>query len=204
MSYEYDMAIHEYIPVASLSLPCRSPRRSMPCVHLGVNVAEENAAAVADVKPFDFGPGGADRRKIDMRFQSVSSASRDALTRFFSAPRNDSGKCEPAEWELLKALPIFRVHGGPSGAGGGGGMRRGGGGGGEGEYRSVSGSERLFLAPEMTDTALLGRDFVAHKSYSTQQLLLSLGVERLSKARFVREHVLPRAVAGNLPRGECS
>lgn len=155
-------------------------------------------------EPRDFGPGGAARRRIDARFQSVSHVSRDVLRNFVAEPRN-SGACTPADQELLKALPIFRVHGGASSGGAGSGRygrSRGGEGGVEHQYTSVSGAEKLYLAPERTDPKLLGPEFAVDGSSNNKQLLQGLGVEKLTKAAFVRDHVLPRAVAGNLPPRE--
>lgn len=149
----------------------------------------------------DFGPGGAARRRVDNRFQSVPPAERDALRRFLSALQRTGAQLTDQQTELLKGLPIYRVHGigaPPAGGRGGAGAM----------FTSVSGAERLLLAPRSTDPVLLGPTFAVEKRGDTE-LLESLGVERVGKGVFFREHVLPRAVQTrgaerSLPLGEYS
>lgn len=165
----------------------------------------------------DFGPGGAARGKVDSRFVSVAPAERDALREFLSGLRRTGRRLTEEQTELLKGLPIYRVHRG--GGGGGEGVvppaaartaderlssRRGSGG---GQFTSISGAELLLLAPRSTDPALLGPTFAVEGDGDTE-LLESLGVQRVGKGVFFREHVLPRAGEGrgaeqrSLDRGE--
>lgn len=137
-----------------------------------------------------------ERRRVDARFEAVPAAGRDALRKLLST--RNVGQIRAEHDVLLKALPIFRVHGGGSGAGGGISRRD------APRYTSVSGAERLLLAPRPCDSALLGPEFALERSADDTELLQTLGVERVGKAVFYREHVLPRAVARALPAGECS
>lgn len=149
----------------------------------------------------DFGPGGAARRRVDNSFHSVAGEERDALRRFLSGLRRAAGgRLTDSQTELLKGLPIYRVHGagGAQAAGGPadewGAARRGGAG---AQFTSITGAERLLLAPKGTDPALLGPTFAVEGRGDTE-LLESLGVQRLGTGVFFREHVLPQAVQ---PRG---
>lgn len=151
----------------------------------------------------DFGPGGAARRSVDHRFQSVLPAERNALRNFLSGLQRSGEQLTAQQTELLKGLPIYRVHGGGSAAakGGGGRGRRT-----EVYFTSISGAERLLLAPKSTDPDLLGPTFAVEERGDTE-LLESLGVERVGKGVFFREHVLPgaagtRGVERGLPLGE--
>ena len=149
----------------------------------------------------DFGPWGGARRQIDNRFQSVDTAGRDALRKFFSN-RGSFGTVSEQQLDLLRALPIYRVHGGGNGvlkvdadrrrratAAAG--------------FTSISGSETaLLLAPRTADPALLGPEFVVEDSERDTELLESLGVKRVGRGVFFREHVLPKVVDQSLPAGE--
>lgn len=153
----------------------------------------------------DFGPGGAARRRVDNRFQSVAPSERDALRRFLSGQQRTGAQLTAEQTELLKGLPVYRVHdyGAPAAAAEGDGWltRRGGAGVGAGgagaQFTSISGAERLLLAPRGSDPALLGPTFAVEERGDTE-LLENLGVTRVGKGVFFREHVLPRAVE---PRG---
>lgn len=137
----------------------------------------------------DFGPGGAARRKVDGRFQSVAPAERHALRSFLARMRLSGGgnkRLTDRQVALLKGLPIYRVHGGggvvpAAAATGKTGAER---------FTSISGAaDRLLLAPKGTDPALLGPVFAVESSEDTE-LLESLGVQRVGKGAFFREHVL--------------
>ncbi|CAM9133150.1 unnamed protein product, partial [Laminaria digitata] len=141
-------------------------------------------AAAAEVAALDFGPGGNARRRVDNRFQSVGSTGRDAL-RGFLCSFNRRGRVTDEQLDFLKALPIFRVHGAESREEEQ--WRRGGGAVG---FTSISGAERLLLAPRNSDHALLGREFAMETDQNTE-LLQSLGLQRVGKGAFFREHVLP-------------
>lgn len=139
-----------------------------------------------------------DVRRVDSRFEGISPAGRDALRTFLSSTRNVGEITEDHE-ALLKALPIFRVHTGKVGGSDSGVSRRE-----VAKFTSISGAEKLFLAPKHTDPALLGPEFAMEKNANDTELLQTLGVERISKATFFREHVLPRAVARRVPEGSYS
>lgn len=154
--------------------------------HYGDSPSSATAApalpeSAAGAEQRDFGPGGAARRRVDNRFQSVAPPERDTLRRFLSGLQRTGAQLTAQQTELLKGLPIYRVHG--DGAPGG-------------QFTSISGAERLLLAPRSTDPDLLGAAFAVEERGDTE-LLESLGVERVGKGVFFREHVLPRAV---LPR----
>lgn len=207
--------IHKY------AMPCTSagilaairqalfPSESPPAVAVvGAPAASFNVTDATDA--LDFGPGGTARRRVDSRFQSVLASLRDALRMFLADPKH-AGDLTLADTELLKALPIFRVHGGQSTATAGGDSGDGGGrygglasrrGSGGVTFTSVSGAVRLFLAPHSSDSALLGPEFAVDTNKHDAQLLEDLGVERLGKAAFFREHVLPRVATRSLPLGE--
>ena len=159
-------------------------------------------AAAAEVVALDFGPGGTARRRVDNRFQSVGAEGRDAL-RGFLCGLHHRGRPTDGQLDFLKGLPIFRVHGAVTGKEE---LeeeeRRHRWGGGMAGFTSISGAERLLLAPRNSDKALLGREF-AVESDRNAELLESLGVQRVGKGAFFREHVLPRAVEQTLPVGEC-
>lgn len=149
----------------------------------------------------DFGPGGAARRKVDNRFVSVAPAERDALRDFLSRLQRTGGRLTDELTELLKSLPIYRVHGGDEGGTVPSAIpltaderrsRQRGAGAGAGQFTSISGAERLLLAPRNTDPALLGPTFAVER-FADTELLESLGVQRVAKGVFFREHVLPRA-----------
>lgn len=102
--------------------------------------------------------------------------------------------------KLLKALPIFRVHGdaGEAGIGEGGERRR------RVAFASVSGGAReLLMAPKHSNSALLGPEFAVEGSERDTQLLETLKVDRVGKGTFFREHVLPRWAEQDLPPGKC-
>lgn len=159
-------------------------------------------AAATEVVALDFGPGGNARRRVDNRFQSVGAEGRDAL-RGFLCGFHRRGQPTDEQLDFLKGLPIFRVHGAVTGeeeeeAEG----RRHRWGGGVAGFTSISGAERLLLAPRHSDPALLGREFAVETDRNTE-MLESLGVQRVGKGAFYREHVLPRTVEQSLPVGEC-
>lgn len=143
----------------------------------------------------DFGPGGAARRRVDNRFQSVPPAERDSLRRFLSSLQRTGAQLTDQQTELLKGLPIYRVHDGGAAAAS---ERRGGAAG--ARFTSVSGAERLLLAPRGTDSALLGPTFAVEERGDTE-LLEGLGVKRVGKGVFFREHVLPREVETRVGAG---
>lgn len=173
------------------------------------DVIDPDAAATELPPNLDFTSGGRARQRIDNRFQSVDAAGRDSLRMFFS-DRSSFGSLTEEQLELLRALPIYRVHGGGRFRGTGVDQRRrasvtapsmsaaassG--------FTSISGSERaLLLAPKMTSSSLLGPEFAMENGVGDTELLESLGLQRLGKAVFFREHVLPRAANGSLPDGE--
>ncbi|CAN0459933.1 unnamed protein product, partial [Ectocarpus sp. 12 AP-2014] len=157
------------------------------------NSAEAKELSAASSEP-DFGPGGAARRKVDGRFQSVAPAERHALRSFLAKIRLSGGgnkRLTDRQVALLKGLPIYRVHGGggvvpAAAAAGKTGAER---------FTSISGAaDRLLLAPKGTDPALLGPVFAVESSEDTE-LLESLGVQRVGKGAFFREHVLPGLAA---------
>lgn len=133
--------------------------------------------------------------QVESRFEDVSPAGRDALRTFLSSTRN-VGEITGDHEALLKALPIFRVHTGKVGGSDSGVSRRE-----NDKFTSISNAGTLFLAPKHSDPALLGPAFAVEKSANDTELLQTLGVERISKATFFREHVLPQAVARRLPEG---
>lgn len=168
-----------------------------------VSTAAEASGAI-EVRR-DFGPGGAARRRVDNRFQSVGPAGRDALRKFMSGPQRHNSNAAIAggaasggvgrrgltdqQLELLKGLPIYRVHGNNSDNNGSSSSTGG------GQFTSISGAEQpLLLAPRNTDAALLGPLFAVEERGADTELLESLGVQRVGKGAFVREHMLPRAV----------
>lgn len=142
----------------------------------------------------DLGPGGGARRRIDNRFQSVGLEGRDALRAFFCRTLRTED-VTPEQIMLLKGLPIFRIHG-ASDAGSG--SRRDGVG---AKFTSILGAEKLLLAPRNADPALLGPEFAAETESETE-FLESLGVQRVGKGAFFRQHILPKAVDQSLPVGE--
>lgn len=152
----------------------------------------------------DFGPGGAARRRVDNRFQSVGAAERDALRKFLSGPQRGGGGSGAVragggkrgltdqQLELLKGLPIYRVHGTSSSNKNNGSSSFSSGG---QQFTSISGAEQpLLLAPRNTDAALLGPLFAMEERNGDTELLESLGVQRVGKGAFVREHMLPGGV----------
>lgn len=172
------------------------------------SVIDPESAAPEPPTSLDFTSGGRARQRIDNRFQSVNAAGRDSL-RMFLSDRSSFGSLTEDQLELLRALPIYRVHGGGRLRGAGVERRRvsatapstsaaassG--------FTSISGSERvLLLAPKMTSSSLLGPEFAMENGVRDTELLESLGVQRLGKAVFFREHVLPRAENGSLQDGE--
>lgn len=159
-----------------------------PLPYPGDNV--DRAATAPRSAGRDYGPGGNARRRVDNRFQSVGPAGRDALRHFLSDTRN-TGVVTDDLLDLLKALPIFRVHGGRGGEGPAGAI-----------FKSLSGGERLLLAPKSSDDALLGPEFAVETNLRDTELLENLGVQRVGKGVFFREHVLPKMVGRKLPVGE--
>ncbi|CAM9895808.1 unnamed protein product, partial [Ectocarpus sp. 8 AP-2014] len=157
--------------------------------------AEATELSAASSEP-DFGPGGAARRKVDGRFQSIAPAERHALRSFLARIRLSGGgnkRLTDRQVALLKGLPIYRVHGGggvvPAAAAAAAGKT------GAERFTSISGAaDRLLLAPKGTDPALLGPMFAVESSEDTE-LLESLGVKRVGKGAFFREHVLPGLAA---------
>ncbi|CAN0354039.1 unnamed protein product, partial [Discosporangium mesarthrocarpum] len=148
----------------------------------------------------NFKPGGRAWSLVDARFYSLRPGDRDALRQFLSDSRH-LGQVDELQLTLLKALPIYPVHGDPSrgqDGEGGGDVRRGFGGGAR-KYVSVSGSSSLFLAPRGSDPALLGQNFACEDQEGDGELLEVLGVRRVNKPVFFREHVLSRVVDGSLP-----
>ena len=142
-------------------------------------------AAVAEIVALDFGPGGSAQRRVDNRFQSVGWEGRDALRKFLCGLTR-MGNVSDEQLDFLKGLPIFRVHGAASGEEEEWRRRRGGGATG---FTSILGAERLLLAPRNSDPALLGREFAVETEGNTD-LLESLGLQRVGKGAFYREHVL--------------
>lgn len=167
---------------------------------LAVNTTTATKMPPAERPNQDFGSGGRARQLVDSRFISVDGAGRDALRIFLGRQQHTGAQVMDEHLELLKGLPIFRVHknGSDTGEWSEAHQRRRRAGNARSEFTSISGTQRLFLAPKNSDPALLGPDFAVEKN-GDAELLESLGVERVGKGAFFREHVLPRAVDQDLP-----
>lgn len=114
----------------------------------------------------------------------------------------DGSQVTAEHMELLKALPIFRVHGGVGAAGTG--ARAGPKQQQPVAFASVSGGTReLLLAPKHSNPALLGPEFAVEGHERDTELLETLKVDRVGKGTFFREHVLPRWAEQELPPGKC-
>lgn len=177
------------------------PSTSLPEVNSGsgsarATAAEELVAMSQDTNSTAEESSARRRRRVDARFDSVSPSGRDALREFLSSTRH-VGKLLAEHEALLKGLPIFRVYKGQAGESGSGTSRRE-----TPKFTSISGADRLLLAPRHCDRALLGSEFAVERTEADTDLLQTLGVERIGKAVFFREHVLPRAVTQSLPRGK--
>ncbi|KAG5176706.1 hypothetical protein JKP88DRAFT_265343 [Tribonema minus] len=123
-------------------------------------------------------PPGLQPALITNRFRGMAPPAREALREFL---RKGEGQLKPALKWLLRALPLYPLHGSS-----------------EGCYAALDGGRERHLPPANVDAALLDDSFV--KVYDTEDLELCqyLGVSRMKPAAFHLRYILPCIACGAL------